>query len=186
MSKLKDLFNRDFSLTLGVERRIWVPALIFTLSLTCFESLVFGNGFVQFIRDLSGQGDLTYLAIGVIYLIAALYISFVFFTAALASAWRYKPIYLLVFGLVVFAEYGYSKALGRFTNFYDIVSAFSATPQQTIDSIYAYLQPHRTLAAGGACRTLHFLKKHEETIRARTALVRGYLGLCVLYSLLLH
>jgi len=138
MSKLRDLLNRDFSLTLGVERRIWCSALVFTLALSGFESLVLGNGFPQFIKELRGQSDLTYQVIGIVYAIAALYVSFVFFTAALASKWFYKPAYLLVFGFALLAEYGYSKALGRFTSFYDIVSALSATPQQSVDSIRAY------------------------------------------------
>src|SRR5204862_3296604 len=76
-----------------------------------------------------------------IYVIAALYISFVFFTAALASRWLYKPVYLIVFAFIVFTEYGYSKALERFTSFYDIVSAISATPQQRVESISAFFNP---------------------------------------------
>jgi len=141
MEKLRDLLNRDLTLTLGVERRIWVSALIFTLALSGFESLVLGCGSIQFISELSGQADLTYLVLGIIYVIAALYISFVFLTAALASRWLYKPVYLIVFAFIVFTEYGYSKALERFTSFYDIVSAISATPQQRVDSIGAFFSP---------------------------------------------
>ena len=139
MPNLRSFSNRQLSLTLGVEPRIWLTALIFTVALTVFESLLLGNGFLQLIRELEAQNDVLYLAIGVIYIVAAVYLSFVFFTVALASRWRYKAIYIVVFGLAVFVEYGYAKALGRFTNFYDIVSAFSATPQQTLDSIYSYV-----------------------------------------------
>ncbi len=136
---LKNLLARDFSLTLGVERRIWVAALAFALALAGFESTFVGSGPYQFVRDLAGGGDSVYLAIGIVYLIAALYLSFIFFTVALASRWPYKVVYIVIFGLAIFSEYGYSKALGRFTNFYDIVSAFSATGQQTVDSIHAYV-----------------------------------------------
>lgn len=138
MSRVRDLLNYDFSLTLGVDRPIWSAALIFTVALTAFESLVLGNGVLQFVDDLRSQADLTYFVIGVVYAIAALYISFLFFVVTLASKWLYKPFYLVVFGLIVLSEYAYSKAIGRFTSFYDIVTAISATPQQTLDSIYAY------------------------------------------------
>src|SRR5436189_3946733 len=115
MVKLRDL-NRDLTLTLGVERRIWVSATIFTLALSGFESLVLGCGSIQFISELSGQADLTYLVLGIIYVIAALYISFVFFTAAPAWRWLYKSGYLIVFAFIVFTECGCSKALQRCTS----------------------------------------------------------------------
>jgi lipid A ethanolaminephosphotransferase len=139
MPKLAKLLNLDLSPTLGVEKPVWLTAWVFTVGLAVFESVVIKSGPFQFINDLIRAGDHLYLTIGVVYVICALYISSVFFIVALASRWPYNLIYILIYALVVFADYGYSKALGRFTNFYDIVSAFSATRQQTLDSIYAYV-----------------------------------------------
>ncbi len=135
---IRNLFNLKFSLTLGVELHVWLAALIFTAALTLFEAFSFESGLIKFVKGLGDDGDRLNLVMGLFYVVAAVYTSFLFITVAIASKWRYKIVYLALFGLIVAAEYGYSKALGRFTIFYDIVSALSATPQQTLDSIYAY------------------------------------------------
>jgi glucan phosphoethanolaminetransferase (alkaline phosphatase superfamily) len=140
MSRLRTAFlNRNYSLTLGAERRIWLTGLLFVLFLSAAEWLYFGNGFPQFFGYLSKDSDPIYLVIGLFYVVAALYLSFLFVLITLASKWLYKPIYLFLFALVTFFEYGYSNALGRFTNFYDLISAFSATREQTLDSVYTYI-----------------------------------------------
>jgi glucan phosphoethanolaminetransferase (alkaline phosphatase superfamily) len=164
MPDLKAIFlDSKLSLTFGVERRTWSKALSFVLLFSIFEFVHTGDGSLQHLSRLYQQGDAADLILGIIYAVLSIYLLFLFVLSMLASPWRYRWIYILIFAVITFAEYGYAKALGRLTNFYDIVSAVSATDQQRLDSISSYID----LAALIPCLALIFLCVWSRTRRPR-------------------
>lgn len=181
MSKLlRSILSRQISFTLGAERQVWVAGLLFLAALSTFEWLRIGIGFPGFVAELSRGDDLLYTGIGVFYIVISLYISFAFFISCFASRWIYRPIYIAIFGLAVMVEYGYANALGRFTNFYDIVSAISATPQQSVDSIYAYFDI-RAVIPFVLFVGLNVLIRNNKESRGGTRLFAVFLAIGIFY-----
>lgn len=124
---------------MGVEKRIWVAALMFVGFLTALEWLALGVGLNQFASGLSKQDDPFVIAVAILYLAVAFYLFFLFVLATLASKWPFQVASVVIFVFATFAEFSYARAIGRFTTYYDVVSAVGITSQQAGDSLISYI-----------------------------------------------
>ena len=135
------LLHRDLSLTFGADRRVWIASATYVLFLCLFEAFYLRAGFFPLAEWLRGSSDPIAIAITIVYASAAIYLSFLFVLAALSSRWAYKLLYLAVFSFGILVEYGYSRAIGRFTNGFDVGVALSATSEQQHYAAFAFLEP---------------------------------------------
>ena len=120
---------------------MWIASAAFVLFLCLFEALYLRTGFASIAEWLRVESDAIVIAITVIYVSAAIYLSFLFVLAALSSSWPYKIIYFAVFAFGVVVEYSYSRAIGRFTNGFDVSVALSATTDQQYYAAGAFVAP---------------------------------------------
>ena len=139
-ANIDSILKTKLSLTFGVKRHIWVAAVLYVLLISIFESLYFGIGFSQFFAALSNFDPL-YFAIALFYLALSLYLSFILVLATLLSKWPYQVLFIGVFVIATLFEYGYARALGRFTNLYDIAAAIFLSSEQRADSVFEYFNP---------------------------------------------
>nr|MBA2335533.1 sulfatase-like hydrolase/transferase [Blastocatellia bacterium] len=133
------LLKSNYSLTFGTERTTRIAAAGFLLFLCLFDVFYTQSGFAPLFEFVSRDYDPINILVSAVYSLAALYLAFLFILGTVASRWRYKIIYLSVFAFAIFIEYGYSKALGRFTNIFDITGALSATSEQRMYSLSAFI-----------------------------------------------
>lgn len=139
MSKLNQLFQKqDHSFTFNADRKTLVGAGLYLLFFCAFEFFYIQVDFSDFSNFLNQEQSFFYSLVFIFYISISLYLFFIFVVITLSSKWQYKIVYLAIFSLAMFAEYGYQKALGRFTNFYDVIAALSATNEQKFDSLFAY------------------------------------------------
>jgi glucan phosphoethanolaminetransferase (alkaline phosphatase superfamily) len=133
------LLKAELSPTFGAERRQWISALLFVTGLFVFEGFYFHESLTADLAALWQGSDVVGLTAFPIYFAASAYLFFLFVLAAISSKWPFRIFYLAIFGFAILAEYSYHRALGRFTNFYDIIAALSATDEQKSDSILAFI-----------------------------------------------
>ncbi len=139
MSKLKTfLTGKDLSVTLGADRRSSLTAMVFVVALCAFEAFYFRGSFKELLGFFETADSPVFWAICLGYVIASVYLLFLFVLITLSSRWYYKAALVAFFSFAVFAQFGYANALGRFMIAQDLVSAFSATSEQKIDSVFAY------------------------------------------------
>ncbi|MBK8149017.1 MAG: sulfatase-like hydrolase/transferase [Acidobacteria bacterium] len=139
MSKFKDiLVRKDLSLTLGADRSTTCVALGFVFLIGVFEFFYFRSDFRELAAYLGNGDNLVLSVICVGYILASLYLLFVYVLVTVSSKWYYKIPLIAIFALTATAQFGYHNAVGRFLIAQDFVSAFSATGEQKLDSIYAY------------------------------------------------
>jgi hypothetical protein len=130
--------NLKFKLFSGVEPSVIRLSICFLIFLVAFEALCFDIGYFQHIVYLYDSGDSSYFIVSLIYIGIAFYCFFNFLLIALSSDWKYKILYFLLFTLAVFYEYGYQKALRRFSDIFDIEAAIATTFEQKLSSIFLY------------------------------------------------
>ena len=140
-AKKNRFLDRSLSLTFGAERRVWMLSAAYVLFLCLFEAIYLRTGFVSLVEWLRADSDALTIAITVIYALGAIYLSFLFVLASLSSKWPYKIIYLAVFAFAILVEYGYSRAIGRFTNGFDVSVAISATGDQRAYAASNFVEP---------------------------------------------
>ncbi|MEO7539822.1 MAG: sulfatase-like hydrolase/transferase [Pyrinomonadaceae bacterium] len=114
-------------------------AAVFTLFLFVFEVYVVGVNYSRYFVYLLDNETVFFLVIAVLCWLASFYLCFHFICFALMGSWPYRVICLAVFSASIFVEYGYQKALGRFSDRIDIETAMAATPEQQVASIAMYL-----------------------------------------------
>ncbi|HKP68815.1 MAG TPA: sulfatase-like hydrolase/transferase [Pyrinomonadaceae bacterium] len=135
------LLSRNLSLTFGVERRVWMASVAYIVFLCLFEAFYLRAGFGPLVEWLSANRDPIAIVITMVYAAGAIYLSFLFVLAALSSRWPYKLLYFAVLSFGVLVEYGYSRAIGRFTNGFDVDVALTATSDQQSYAAVAFLEP---------------------------------------------
>jgi glucan phosphoethanolaminetransferase (alkaline phosphatase superfamily) len=140
------LLDRGLSLTFGTERRVWIASAAYVIFLCLLETFYLRAGFLSLIEWLQVGYDPLMIGLTVVYALAALYLSFLFVLAALSSRWPYRLIYFIVFAFGILVEYGYSRAIGRFTNGFDVSVALSATTDQQYYSASTFIEPSSFLA----------------------------------------
>ena len=123
----------------GTDRTVSVIAFAFAVLFFAFEGLYFPATRAKVVSLVTASFDVVELCTYCIYFAASFYLFVLFIQAAIASQWILRILYIGIFGFACFVEYSYQNALGRFTNFYDIIAAFSATNEQTGDSVTTFV-----------------------------------------------
>jgi len=111
----------------------------FILFLFLFEVYVVGVNYSQYFVYLFDNEGVFFSAIAIVFFFIAIYLCFYFVQYALSAAWPYRLISMLIFAFSLLVEYGYQKALGRFSDRIDIETAIAATPEQQTTSLMMYL-----------------------------------------------
>lgn len=132
------ILKRQLSFTLGAERSQVFAALGVLVFTILIETIYLG---ADIFRGFSDFSDPVYGVIFGAYLLAALYVLFLFFLVTIPSRWPIKIVLLSIFAFATLAEYSYYKALGRWTSYHDIIAAMSATAENRSDSILAFIEP---------------------------------------------
>ncbi len=109
-----------------------------TAILILFESSRLNVGYADYFIYLYDFVDPVSAAVASVFLVASLGIFFFFAYSALTAAARFKVLYFLLFAVGAVIEYGYQKALGRFSNTADIESAIATTAEQRTASMMMY------------------------------------------------
>ncbi len=115
------------------------PAWLFFGCFLMFEILFVRTEIFDSIIFLSDKQDFAYTVIFLIYVGAIFYCFLNFLVLALSSDWKYKILYFLFFSVAVFHEYGYRKALDRFSTYSDIENVFSTNLGHKLSAATAYL-----------------------------------------------
>ncbi len=111
----------------------------FVLFLFVFEIYAVRVNYSDYFVYLFDAETWFFLAIAVICILISFYIFYRFIVSALSASWPYKVFYFLIFALSIFVEYGYQKALGRFSDKFDIETAVDTTTEQKTASIWMYV-----------------------------------------------
>ena len=156
------ILGKELRPMFGTNRTVSVAAVGFALTLFIFEAARFHSTAQQDVSLVTGL-DVLGVCTFSIYFAVSFYLFVLFIQAAIASRLGFRIFYVAFFGLVVLVEYSYQNALGRFTNFYDIIGAFSATNEQAGDSIMAFV----SLAAAGPVIILGALAYFVRPLRPR-------------------
>ncbi len=88
---------------------------------------------------LVDKQDLAMTVIFSAYVVGSFYFLYKFFVFAINSDWKYKIFYFLFFTVAVFYEYGYQKALSRFSSFSDIENVFSTNLEHKFAAAASYI-----------------------------------------------
>jgi hypothetical protein len=134
------LRNLNLSFAFGVERRLWIAAAVYVLLLSLVEAFYLRSGLFPLVQWLVSGSDPLIIGITAVYCAGAFYLSTLFILATLSSKWPYKIVYFSIFTFAVLLEFGYTRAIGRFTNGFDVGVALSATGDQQLYSISNYLE----------------------------------------------
>lgn len=138
MTEINSIFKKQFSFFFNANRQTKLLTGFFFVFLALSEIFVFQTGFPVFFKHLIENQDYIYAVFCIFHLAAALYFSFVFFLIAFSSKRSYTAVYFLIFTISCLFQYGYQKALGKFTDIGDVIIAFSATDAQKFDSILSF------------------------------------------------
>lgn len=114
-------------------------AFLFVIFLFLFESYVLRVDYSAYSIYLFDTQTLSDIFLIFILNVVSLYLLFRFIVFALSSSWFYKAICFSVFAFSLFVEYGYQKALGRFSASFDIENIVATTSEQKIASLAMYL-----------------------------------------------
>lgn len=114
-------------------------AFIFVLFLFIFECYVVQVDYSGPFAYLFDSESLFFFILTVLSLLVSFWLFFQFVVFTLSAAWYYRVICFLIFSFSVFAEYAYQKALGRFSQKFDLELAIATTADQRIDSVAMYM-----------------------------------------------
>lgn len=139
MTGLSTILTKKLEPMFGTSRFVWGSALAFVALFLIFEAVFFHETTGKTVTFFETGLDVIGLCLFPIYLGISIYLFALFIQAAIASRPLFKIAYISFFFFVILVEYSYQNALGRFTNFYDIIAALSATGEQRSDSISGYI-----------------------------------------------
>jgi glucan phosphoethanolaminetransferase (alkaline phosphatase superfamily) len=126
---------RSFTLD---DRHLRRLAFAFVLFLSVFETYIIGVNYAEYFAFLVDSETWFFSVTALICIIASFYVFFRFIYFAISASRVYKVVCFLIFALAIIIEYGYQKALGRFSDKIDIETAIAATPEQQLASIAMY------------------------------------------------
>ncbi len=151
MIKPKTLSNR----ALG-----WLAASL-ALGLFVFEAYIVGVDHANYFLYLIDEEPVVFIGLALICLGISywLFFRFVRFLVAASLMWRIVGLTVLALSLVI--EYGYQKALGRFTDKVDFETAVAATPDQQIASVLMYINPLALFPIAAVIAVLLFAKAEK-------------------------
>lgn len=131
--------KRDYSLTFNADRKSLITATAFCLFFIIFEILSFKTNILETLSLSQREGDFISILIYGFYIVVSTYFLFALVLLTIISGWLYRILCLTIFTFSIFTEYAYQKSLGRFTNYFDLINAISATWDQKIDSVFVFI-----------------------------------------------
>ena len=135
----RGLSRFGYLLLLGAGTDTAVTAAGLVLLLCACDMLHANSGFFPLI-ELLGDGATPFGTLITLLLAAiAIYLVYLYTLAALVSRVAYKVVYSALFVFAIFVEYAYAKALGRFSNAFDLTAALSATSEQRWFALGAFV-----------------------------------------------
>lgn len=126
------------SLSLSDHAIRWLAASL-GLSLFAYEVYVVRVDYSSYLLYLLDFESPAFIAITLVCLALTFFLFVRFVIAAISSAWTVRALCFSIFTLSLLIEYGYQKALGRFTDKADVATAMAATPEQQTASVMMYL-----------------------------------------------
>lgn len=139
MSNINSIFTQQYSLFFNTNRKTQILSVAFAIFLLVFELSSLQTGYLQFFDYLQDNRNYVFSIVCILHILVTLYLTFIFFLLAFNSKWYCAFIYFSIFTFSTFCEYGYQKALDKFTDVGDVVIALSATNEQKLDSIFTFL-----------------------------------------------
>src|SRR4030095_5557062 len=121
------------------DHQIRQASFIFTLLLFDFEVYIIGVDYSQHFAYVIESETPFWLGLEIVCLILSFYLFFRFICFLLSASWPYKALGVVIFGSSLVVEYGYQKALGRFSDKIDLETAIASTPDQKSAAIMMYL-----------------------------------------------
>ncbi|MGI8467292.1 MAG: sulfatase-like hydrolase/transferase [Pyrinomonadaceae bacterium] len=128
-------------------------SFLFVLFSLFFESYYFGVNYSEYAISLYDSESVLFFAVGIILTGVSIYVYFRLIKLILSVSIGYKIPLFLIYALAIFAEYGYQKGLGRFSEMLDIESVFRTNDDQKTAALMTYLN----FAALVPCAVLLFL-----------------------------
>lgn len=116
-------------------------AFLFTAFVFLFESYRFNLNYSEYFVYLYDSPEIFSALIAAVCLVGSLALFYFFVRSAFSAEARFKVVYFLLFLAAAIFEYGYQKALGRFSAASDIESIVATTPEQRIASLFLYFNP---------------------------------------------
>lgn len=113
-------------------------SFVFLVFLIYFESYALKVSYSDYFIYLYDHESVTWSLIVIALLVFSLYLIFRFIVLTFSLSAFYQVIFLMLFAASTFIEYGYQKALGRFTESFDIESAVATTGEQRLASLFLY------------------------------------------------
>lgn len=169
-TKKKSIKTLVLNLYNQIDRRLIFFSMVFSLFIFLFERAVFKVNYRDFILGMNIYG--TVAMIFTLFIVMLMLLCFaVFVYVALASLWKYRIIYWLIFSLAVIYEYGYQKAFGRFSEELDITLAIFTTANQKLNSITTYFNPLAIIPIAIFLFILIFVKPKAEPDRLKSFLL---------------
>lgn len=153
-------------------------AFWFTAFLFVFETSAVGVRYSEYFAYLIDSETVFFQAVTLACMAAALFSFLYFVNFALRAAWPYKVITFLFFAFSVTAEYGYQKALDRFSLPTDIDSIAATTWEQTSGAIMAYLDWHAVVPGVGFGFLLVFIRSSKTLGLRHFIYANAVLGVC--------
>lgn len=114
-------------------------AAAFALFMFVYEIYVVGAAYSNYLAYLIDSETLFFTAVALFCILLSFYIFYRAVRFALSASVPYEILCFLIFFASIVVEYGYHKALGRFSDKIDIETAIASTPEQKLVSISMYL-----------------------------------------------
>lgn len=111
----------------------------FALFVFTFEAYVIGVDYSSYFLYLLDSQTLLFGTLAVACLLLSFYLFFRFISFALSASWSFRIVSLLIFAASLVVEYGYQKALGRFSDKIDVETAIASTPEQRTAAMMMYI-----------------------------------------------
>ena len=144
----------------------WV-SLVFVFLTLLFETFALKLSYTEYLIYSFDNQITVFFLINSACILTSIYLYFRFVVFAFSAKWSYKIPCLLIFGFALFVEFSYQKALGRFTETFDIESAFATTTEQQIASLRMYADYFAVLPCLLFLICLIFVRPKENTINLK-------------------
>lgn len=124
-----------------------IAAVVFTSFLLIFESFIFDTGYKSYFDYLQNTPDRNFQFSAIVLTLGAIGCFFIFTLYAFSSELKYKIVYFLFLTFTMFYEYGYQKAVGRFSNWSDVDATLRTNLGHKTNAIATYFNFESIIAA---------------------------------------
>jgi len=145
-----------------------------TLLLFVYEVYAVGVNYSDYFLYLQDSETIIFAVIGIVLFLASFYVFFRAVEFILSASWPYRLVSLLIFATALFVEYGYQKALGRFSTRLDIESAIGTTTDQQLATVSMYLNLRAIIPLALLLVLLYFVRP-EKNVALKSFLLTNVL-----------